>query len=352
MKTKALALLVACCLLPSWSTAQSSCAAVYAGATSNMTATERDSAKYDYAFSRHCESNGTVKSSSQSQDLSVEIPDYVEFGWKGSQAEALQVMQKFCKTQQASYASADRYRSLTNTVVVAALNSFNQCIALERNGINMTHTSNATAVVISGNFDPSKTRVEVQSVRYDATAGRCETTSISPPKVTRVSDKMNAFRPRRAFTISCGRIGTATQSGETKYPRFEILVATNYGAYSVTMLPEDVQGYDLASESRRLVARAEAQVQALRGEMAQNIAAEQTKTAAALSRRAILYNYVQGDGWAVPCPAPQNRPTALEYMTQICGARELQPPGPNSGAGIASGGGCGVTAVAFACIDR
>jgi len=161
-------------------------------------------------------------------------------------------MQEFCKTQHDKYSQASNFVSVSNTVVIEALNSFNQCKLIEGKMLKMSHVANTQSVMIRGDFDPTAAPVEVQSVRYDPDRGECRTTAIAPPKSLVVGNNTKAFRPKSTFIITCTRKGTTIADGNVEYPRFEVAVATNVGTYPVTMLGQNIENFDLASENRRL----------------------------------------------------------------------------------------------------
>jgi hypothetical protein len=261
MKTLNTSCVLAVCMAvsPTFSYAQSSCAAVYADSTRNIDAVSKQASEYSYMYSTHCESNGSLRNSSSGQDLSIAYAG-IEVGWKGTKAEAEQKMRDFCKSRQSEYNKASSYLAVSNNVVTEALKSFNQCKALELKSVFMSHYADQTSLIIRGDLNPTTTRVSVQAVLYDETLGVCQSTSIRPPKPIRVTATMNAFTAKGPFSITCKRLGFKTQTGEIKYPRFEVSVATNHGTYGVTLLAEDILSFDIASQNRQELAKRDAAI--------------------------------------------------------------------------------------------
>jgi hypothetical protein len=233
---------------------QSSCESVYANSTKNTDLVIKKSLELSSAYSKHCETNGSLRASSSAQNLSIAYAG-IELGWKGTAAEATQAMQNFCRQQRSQYYNANSFNSYTSTIVTEALNSFNQCKLLEGKSLLMSHVADTQAVVIRGDFNPTTTFVEVQAIRFDSKLGKCYSTSIKPPNPINIDEKTQAFVPKSTFTIICERQEEKDNNDTSRFPRFEVAVATNIGTYPVTLLNEEVSAMDLASENKRLLAR-------------------------------------------------------------------------------------------------
>ena len=342
MKTinKCSVLAVCMAIFPTFSYAQSSCAAVYADSTRNIDAVSKQASEYSYMYSTHCEANGSLRSSSSGQDLSVAYAG-IEVGWKGTKAEAEQKMQDFCKSRQSEYNKASSYLAVSNTVVTEALKSFNQCKALEVNSVFMTHYADQTSLIIRGNLNPTTTKVDIQAVLYDEALGTCQSTSIRPPKPIRVTATMNAFTAKGPFSITCKRLGIKTIAGETKYPRFEVGVATNHGTYGVTLLAEDILNLDLASQNRQELAKRDTAISLVN----QQLDLEKQKSAALQKRidsaAVSTHQVVEGEG------TPQGCGGGKAFMQATCGTARV---GGEVMLYDRSGGSCGYRGYIFSCL--
>lgn len=232
--------------------AQSSCEAVYASSTRNIDGVSRQLVEYSNLYNKHCEKNGSMRLSSSGTDLSVGYSE-IEFGWKGTNAEAQSAMQNFCRVQHDQRELASSLIENSSVVVTSALDAFNQCKLIESESLYLSHTSTTDSVVVRGAF-ASPAKVEVQAVRYDSNAGTCWTTSISPPKAILLNEKTKVFYPKGPFSISCTRKGVALTNGTMKYPAFELLVVTNSITYPVKLPAEDVFDINTAKDNKRLIA--------------------------------------------------------------------------------------------------
>lgn len=334
--------LLAVCMAisPTFSYAQSSCAGVYADSTRNIDAVSKQASEYSYIYSTHCEANGSLRSSSSGQDLSVAYAG-IEVGWKGTKAEAEQKMQNFCKSRQSEYNKASSYLAVSNTVVTEALKSFNQCKALEVNSVFMSHYADQTSLIIRGNLNPATTKVDIQAVLYDEALGTCQSTSIRPPRPVRVDATMNAFTAKGPFSITCKRLGVKTEAGETKYPRFEVSLATNHGTYGVTLLAEDILSLDLASQNRQELAKRDTAIFSIN----QQLDSEKQKGAVLQKRidgiTVSSHQAFEGDG------APQGCWGGKAFMQATCGATRVVGERMIYDR---SGGSCGYRQHLFSCL--
>lgn len=290
--------LVTCLLLTALSSegqGSSTCQSVYADSVRNVDIQTRVLTEQNDLFSRHCETNGSLKSSSANLDLTGQVKA-IKLGFSGSQSEAKQTMQEFCKTHSERLSRFDSFYQLNNRVVVDALQSFNQCIALEGKRVQISHVAtDSRSLVVRVGFNPAEQNVSLNSVQYDTAVATCRSniTGDGPPaEVSSTSGQITAKGP---FSVACERIASATSNGDRKFSRLELLVDTNQGAYSVAMPTEEMLGYDLANANRQTIlaatqeqVRLKNEADALRGRI-DGVRAEANLT-------------TQGQGAQVPCP--------------------------------------------------
>ena len=313
----------------------STCQAVYQDAVRNVDVQSRIITENSRTYDKHCERNGTVKSTSTEVDLTVPVQE-VEIGFNGSRQEALEKMQQFCKIQTTRRDTFDSFYQVNNRVVVDALRSYNQCIALEGKRVQITQeVTPSRSLVVRVGFNPAEQKVSLNSVQYDQAVATCRTNirgEKTSDKVTATTGQMTAKRP---FSIACERRAETTADGSKKFPRLELLVDTNQGAYAVSLPTEEMLGYDLASANRdaqlvaaREQARLRAEAEALRAKMA--------------GAKARGYLVSMGTDAQVPCGG-----SVVDHAKRICGASTLDGPHLE---GTSGGGDCGYSRHRFSCI--
>ncbi len=231
--------------------AQSVCGQVYTNAVANVSVSTRHETELSYLFSEHCETSGELRRSSAGVDLTVPVGK-INIGFKGSKSDAEEAMRDFCKTRQEDSEYNLETYDFDRTIVVEALKSLNQCIALENAGVTLSHSFQEPAsVVIRADFDPAKTNLEFRGVTFDVSQGNCRSASLSKgPEMQRVTPETGAFKLEKSFSIICDRTSTDTSEGK-KFQRFSFAMDTNHGTYSLVLPPEDLLGYDLSSQNKQ-----------------------------------------------------------------------------------------------------
>ncbi|WP_409294896.1 hypothetical protein [Pseudomonas sp. KCJK8670] len=317
---------------------QSSCEAVYADSVRNVDIQSRVITEQNDIFTRHCEVNGSLKSSSANVDLTVPVKG-IKVGFSGGQSEATEIMREFCKTHIEKLRTFDSFYQVNNHVVADALQSFNQCVALEKRSVQISHVStDARSMVVRVGFNPAEQNVTLNSVQYDTATATCRSNikgDGEPIVVTSSSGQITAAKP---FSIACERIAAPATGGALKFPRFELLVDTNQGAYSVAMPTEEMLGYDLANANRQEILASIQEQTRLKGEI-------DSLRAKISGVRAVANFTTQGEGAPVPCP--QDGGNLDSFIRNSCAS------GVVSGlVQTYSGGGarCGYTSYMWSCI--
>lgn len=306
---QAVALLIAGVAASATAQAQSMCQAVYADSVRNVDVQSRILTEQNDIFNKHCESNGSMKQSSLGVDLTIPIKA-IDVGFSGTSSEAQQRMQQFCKTNVERYSQFNSFYQLNNHVVIDALRSYNQCIALEGKRVQISHVATDTrSLVVKVGFNPAEQTVTLNSVQYDTGVATC-TSNIagdgSPKELSPTTGQITASRP---FSVACERKAAGTATGELKFPRFELLVDTNQGAYTVAMPTEGMLGYDLANASQMNLLAATQEQQRLSSENA----TLRAKMAKPIAKPMWV---VQGQGATVPCS--QNGGDVSTYVKNSC----------------------------------
>lgn len=326
-----------------------SCGDVYAAAVRNVSVTNRSSAEFDYIYNQHCGRSGELFEASAGIDLTVPIKKIV-VGFSGSKTEARQRMESFCKEHHAERSKRSELFQLSNTVVVDALKSFNECRALEFKNVQISHTvADPRTVTVNVSFNPATTNVRLRAVSYDPTSADCRTTAFSEDgKPVLVNANTSEASIPKPFSVVCDRKGVETGSGETRFPRLSLLVDLNHGSYTVTMPIEGLAGYDLASQNKAEVLQLQKQLRNQQTSMQQAIDVLQGRiNRAGAELHIVRQGQLRLNPWEhVVCP--QDGGDVGAYMASVCGSRRAVL---SSRFSVHSGNKCGYSYYAYACMN-
>jgi hypothetical protein len=327
------------------SQATSNCAVVYTNNLANTSVGARSSVFKQQTFDKYCEINGSSRSSNSGIDLTVPIEGII-LGFHGTQSDAQQQMQNFCKQYSSDSFKTDNQYSYDRQVVIGALQSFNECIAMEQNGIRMSNAiSNPTSIVIAADFGSDRT-VTVRNAVYDVTAGQCyfAGTPVGKKKDVIIPGLISARVFKKPFSIACDRNSAALVNGVKKYPSFRIVLDTSAGRYSVEIPADDVQDWESASIAKARYALLEAARDAV---VVERDTLDQRIKNFSLEIRSVTQNNegisITNSGEMVGCP-PGN--SAEGYAAGVCGPNKITRMKPIQGN---EGGFCGRTAIAYTC---
>lgn len=330
--------------------AAQTCASVYSEATRNVDVYTRTIAEQRSTFNEHCETNGSMRSSSSSQDLTIPVKAF-KASFSGTAQEARQEMQDFCKTYASNVQKYDGMYRLNDSVSVDALRSFNQCVALERSSVNVSHSATPSrSVVVRVDLNPATTNVVLRAVRYDSNVAQCTSTINGATPTVIVADTPE-FKATSPFSVVCDRKPEKTQAGELRFPRFELLIDTNFGPYTVVMPTEGVLNYDLASVNAKRAENAALVEAGLKKEVddlqRQNVQLKSDVSAVTTKMNGLKFTSIhfimQGQG--APWPCPLNPEDESQKICRSEGAvRSRLDKTPERG-----GGSCGYREWKFAC---
>jgi len=291
-------------------------------------------------FARYCESNGSLKSSSAQLDLTIPVKA-IKLGFSGNQAQAKQEMQKFCNSYSERLNTYSASYQLNNRVVVDALLSFNQCVALEGKRVQISHVTTNADLVVRVGFNPAEQQVTLNSVQYDPAVATCTSNIAGEGKPIPVSATTGELKANKPFSIACGRKALTTARGDRKFARLEVLVDTNQGAYTVAMPTEEMLGFDLASTNRQAILAAKQEQTRLRREV-------DSLKAKIAGVRGQAFSFTQGQGQIIPCP--QDGGNILTFSKNYCDQKGATVSGLQN-IGSRNGGKCGYTSYKWACIS-
>ncbi|MFG6433586.1 hypothetical protein [Roseateles sp. LYH14W] len=296
-----------------------SCASVYAHAVTNVDIATRKFAEHERFFAEHCESNGSLRKHSDKTDFSIAYAG-IQFGYAGSSADAEKKMQQFCKSRQEERDLNDDVSIYKKAVAVDALKSFNQCRALESGGITITPLQEAEAVIITATFDPFKmgSNVSLSSVSYDADAAKCTTNAGgSTNDLQALPLPVSADKP---FQVTCARKKEASKDGTMRLKRFALLMTIRDLPYSLVMPPDELLGFDLASQNKAEIAKLTQSLNAANATIKVNETAMASNRKAIEEMRALLnkpvvrtVSFYRGTGLEVRC----DRYLGESYVQQV-----------------------------------
>lgn len=320
----------------------STCGFVYSNAVRDIEDTRKSNSTKKYLFDRHCEKNGQRKNTDISADLvSLSNSGYFDFG--GSKQEAESKMQQFCKTfvqQDLAQSNESIYR---DTVVVSALHALNNCIDIENNNVRFIPSiAEPNALSLTVTFNPARTRLNIKSIQQHHMT--CKVSGYGQNGIlTPVSSIQREFEAKDIFVISCLRESSQAKDG-TIFERASLQVNTQWGPYSLSLPPETVLNFDLASSAKARNADLAAQVQALSTER-NSLQNQVTTLGNIINRTSVEMHWHHRDSDAGNChiPGPTHTPE------QLCGTRR------NTGwlhAFSRAGHQCGHNVWVLACINQ
>jgi len=229
---------------------RSTCEAVYLNSTRDVTLSIRKRVEMRAVFNQHCESNGSVRQRSGGINLAFPIEQIpVEFGLSGMTSD--QAASAFCKVGAERSGFVDEATAFADTVVIPALQLYNQCKEIEERGLRISHTSPGLGFLnISGEILDTTSRPVLNALLYDPKKVACTSTSFGQPGRNAVRIAADRERPiTRNFDIQCVRKGVQ-RGADVVYPPAEVTVATNMGDYSATFTEDQAYGPGSANQAR------------------------------------------------------------------------------------------------------
>ena len=229
--------------------AQSECSSVYANATRNIAFSQRQSAELSYYFNKHCQKNGEVNNSSLGVGIDA-IVEGIPFSFSGNSNNSSEKLEEFCKAGVQQNYSQNTSTDFRNEVVVAALSSFNQCLALQNRGLRLTHLEQPPrSVLIYGELTNTTTKASLDAISFDAKRVSCRSTSFNSDGKAIQVDGSKSLPIKKNFTIECVRNATV-DAGNSFYPRSVIGVSTSLGPYSIELVEDQLYGFATANQAK------------------------------------------------------------------------------------------------------
>lgn len=226
----------------------SDCTNVYNNATRNISFSQKQKKELSYYFNQHCQINGEINESSLSVGVDV-IVKQIPFNFSANSNSAKQKLEEFCKMGVEHNYSSSMQTDFRDEVVVAALNNFNQCLALDSRGLRITHEEQPPeSVIIHGALTNMYTSPTLDAITYsDNVSCSSNNFSANGNAIKLIGDQ--SLKIKKNFAITCKRIGK-TENGQTYYPRAIIGLATSLGPYTVELSEDQLYGFMLASQAK------------------------------------------------------------------------------------------------------
>ena len=226
------------------------CGDVYKNAVRNISIETKDRTSKSFYFNLYCEKSGSTKDFTASASVGFPIEGIpLEISGDGHWSET--ELKDFCKqgVEQRFYQSNDL--SFGSFVVSDALASFNECLALEKKDLIVTHSESApTGVTIFGRFQTTQLNLAILGMLYDETVVECSSTSLSDDGKEIKIDRSQSFSNiKQNFSISCKR-KPKIEGDRTYYPPASLTLATTQGPYTVRLRSDTNLGFNLASEAK------------------------------------------------------------------------------------------------------
>lgn len=244
------------------------CVSVYQTATRNLQISEASYSSINTIFDDYCETSGESKSSNSSAGIEAVIKQ-IPIKFSGKKGKSKQRMKNFCKSYSNVRNDTAASRELANTVVVDALKSFNECIAITQAGIKIIHNA---PTGLEGTFSfqfGNNLEYELQGVQTGQNI-ECSMQSPNDSELIKL-DKSSAYLMKTNFSAFCNRIPLENNEKERQsYPRTNVTFASNHGSYSVIYPEEEIEGVQFASMIDRRVSAVESRLSQLSKTMVDN----------------------------------------------------------------------------------
>ncbi|MFH7767794.1 hypothetical protein [Acinetobacter sp. BSP-28] len=234
--------------LPVAFSAPSDCTTVYNNATRNINFSQKQKRELSYYFNQHCQKNGEVNESSLSVGIDV-IVKQIPFNFSANSNNAQKKLEEFCKMGVEQNYSSFIQTDFKDEVVVAALNSFNQCLALDNRGLRITHEEQPPeSVIIHGALTNMYTSPTLDAITYsDNVSCSSNNFSANGKAIQLIGDQ--SLKIKKNFAITCKRTAKI-ENGQTYYQRAVIGLATSLGPYTVELSEDQLYGFMLASQAK------------------------------------------------------------------------------------------------------
>ncbi|MDT3382527.1 hypothetical protein RNI52_34695 [Labrys neptuniae] len=225
--------------------ADTECDAVYQNATRDLIIDNQDRSSLFSVYDKYCDSKGSVNNTSVGIGIDVVVKN-LPINFTGNYGNSSEAISNFCKNYKEVRFSNENSQVTKNTVVVAALENYNECKKIISQGVSITHTAVGPGdIIFSFQLKNAVTAFEIQGVSLGPNI-TCGSTTLSSDKKWHSVDEKTRASVKSNASISCKR--SSTGSEEKVYPLSWVGISTNIGSYTINMLADSIVGGTLASE--------------------------------------------------------------------------------------------------------
>lgn len=268
MKNIYLALAIATCFTVSNAFAQfEHCESVYQTATRNLQISEASYSSLNVLFDDYCEASGEMKTSAASGGLDA-VVKAIPIKLSGSASNSSQRMRNFCKNYSSTRFETAASSTLADTVVVEALRSYNQCIAISNVGVIISQSAPEPLQATFSFSFKNELDYQLQGVQV----GRNMECHVKKPDGDLVEAGLGTtLNIDKNYSAFCKRTALVSEDGRQRYyPRTSVTFASNHGAYSAIYAAEEVEDIELASALNTRIGNTEKLVSQLSATVANN----------------------------------------------------------------------------------
>lgn len=219
-------------------------------------------------FSEHCQADGSRKSSGGGVGLDLVIKA-VPISFTGDYSTSEQAVSQFCKRYKDFNEGSSDADSYKETISRKALETIQQCVALQATGTVISHQINN---VEAANFYMKSSVTSPLQLNGVAITGRvtCEG-MVGNSK--RTFDASLSLQVKATAGFACKRTGTPGPNNVTNYDEATITVLTSQGNYSLFWPKDERQSESMATVIDRRIRTLEGDVSVAKGNLAPLVAA-------------------------------------------------------------------------------
>ncbi|MGJ8570469.1 MAG: hypothetical protein ACSHXI_07200 [Hoeflea sp.] len=227
------------------------CDNVYRSNVRNISTNSEHTYEKAYYFSLYCEKSGETKDIVTSANFSFPIEGVpLDVSGDGNFSET--ELKEFCKVGQQENTFRNSFQNRESTVVVEALESYNNCVALLKRDVFISHEENRpNGVTIDVQLTNPDLSLTVHGMSGVGKGVSCTSTGLSRGSgAVEVTAEKEFEVKNREFSIICER--TPLRSGESiYYPPAEITLSTSAGSYPIKLREDTLLGFQLGSEAKQ-----------------------------------------------------------------------------------------------------
>ncbi|MCB4364387.1 hypothetical protein KIH07_11620 [Hydrogenophaga taeniospiralis] len=237
-------------------------------------------------FSQHCQQDGSRKSDGGGIGLEA-VVKAIPIKFTGSYSNSEEAVSNFCKTyasQTAATAASDSYKE---TISLKALETIQQCNALQGSGVTIIHQVNN---VEAANFYLRRSVIQPLELQGVAATGNVTCEGLVGGK-KKVFDSSISVSVKTTQSFACKRVGQRQAAGSPLFFSESIItVLTNQGNYSLFWPRDERQSENMATQIDRRITLAEGELAVTKANVVPLVKASSLAIYKCPSGAAVSYN--------------------------------------------------------------